>query len=53
MLGGGWVQTEMGNRGAVYFGVEKAVDESANGMVKLVRGIITRRSDGEQSNTRE
>ena len=43
----------MGNRGAVYFGVEKAVDESVNGMVKLVRGILTHRSDGEQPNVRE
>lgn len=36
----GWVQTEMGNAGAVAIGMEKAIltlDESVQGMVKVVR----------------
>jgi hypothetical protein len=35
-----WVQTEMGNFGAVTFGLEKAaleLETSVNGMVKVVR----------------
>ncbi|KAF2792530.1 NAD(P)-binding protein [Melanomma pulvis-pyrius CBS 109.77] len=42
VLSPGWVQTDLGNTGAVYFGFEKApvtVEDSCSGMVKLLDGV--------------
>jgi norsolorinic acid ketoreductase len=39
VLDPGWVQTDLGNAGAVHFGVEQAettVDASCDGMVKVI-----------------
>ena len=48
MIQPGWVQTDLGNKGAVLFGVEKAtvtVDDSCDGMVKLLDSV-TKESHG-------
>ncbi|TVY84799.1 Norsolorinic acid ketoreductase [Lachnellula suecica] len=45
----GWVQTDMGNAGAVKFGLEKAeltVDESVGGVVKLIDGATKQETSG-------
>ena len=43
-----WVQTDLGNNGARFFGYEQApltIDESCNGMVKLI-DMATKESNG-------
>ncbi|KAL3421809.1 aflatoxin biosynthesis ketoreductase nor-1 [Phlyctema vagabunda] len=45
----GWVQTELGNAGAVVFGLEKAsitVEESVTGVVKLIDGATREKTSG-------
>lgn len=42
VLSPGWVQTDLGNTGAIYFGLEQApvtVVDSCSGMVKLLDGV--------------
>ena len=44
----GWVQTDMGNLGAIYFGMKEAdvrVEDSCNGMVTVIDGA-TKTSHG-------
>jgi len=48
VLSPGWVQTDLGNNGAVFFGMEQApvtVEDSCVGMVKLL-DAVTKESHG-------